>query len=131
VLRLITDSAVKGDGLELRLREVCQTSSGGSHVTIYEADIDLIPEEVRVEVTGVHPADADANAVACAREAIRAGAAKVLLRRGLGALIRVRRVVVHPVDFKPRRFEQHTAEAVERLLAGMAEPNASDRADMS
>jgi hypothetical protein len=110
--------------LELRVREVCQTSSGGDYVTIYDADIDLVPGEVRVEVAGVDPADADMDAVASAREAIRAGAAKALGPRGLGALIRVRRVVIHPVDFKPRRFERHTADAVQRLLAGDAEPRA-------
>jgi hypothetical protein len=111
--------------LEIRVREVCQTSSGGDHVTIYEADIDLVPGEVRVEAVGVEPVDADPDALASATEAIRVGAAKVLRPRGLGAIIRVRRVVIHPVDFKPRRFELHTAEAVQRLLAGAAEPGAA------
>jgi hypothetical protein len=102
--------------LELGVREICQISSGGDHVTIYEADIDFVPGGVRVEVDGVDPVDADADAVSSVREAIRAGAAKVLQPRGLGALIRVRRVVVHPVDCKPSRFERHTAEAILRLL---------------
>ncbi len=106
--------------MELRVREVCQTSSGGDHVTIYEADIDIVPDKVRVDVVGIEPADADAAAVVSARESIRAGAAKVLLPRGLGAIIRVRRIVIHPVDFKPHRFERHTVEALQRLLAEAA-----------
>ena len=110
--------------MELCVHEVCQTSSGGDHVTIYEAEIDIIPGEVQVEVSGVEPAVADPDAVASAREAIRAGATGVLRPRGLGAIIRVRRVVVHPIDFKPRRFERHTAEAVQRLLAETAAPSA-------
>jgi hypothetical protein len=93
-------------------------------VTIYEADIDIGRGEVRVEVAGVDPPDADPEAVALAVEAIRAGAAKVLSPRELGAIIRVRRLVVHPVDFKSRRFELHTAEAIQRLLADAAEPGA-------
>jgi hypothetical protein len=114
--------------MELSVHEVCQTSSGGSHVTIYEADIDFVAGDVRVEVAGVHRAGAHPDAVESAREAIRVGAAKVLRPRGLGAIIRVRRVVVHPVDFKPRQFERHTAEAVQRLLAGAAERGvAADR----
>ena len=58
-LRNIIPSSGQGDVLELRVREVCQTSSGGDHVTIYEADIDIVPGEVRVAVTGVDPADAE------------------------------------------------------------------------
>jgi hypothetical protein len=110
--------------LELRVHEVCQTSSGGDHVTIYEADIDIWRGAVRVEVASVDPPDADPEAVALALEAIRTGAAKVLSPRELGAIIRVRRLVGHPVDFKSRRFERHTAEAIARLLADAAEPDA-------
>jgi hypothetical protein len=92
---------------------------------VYEADMELTPGEVRVEVLRVEPADADPRAVASVAEAIQAGAAKVLRPRGFGAIIGVRRVVIHPVDYKPRRFERHTAEAVERLLAAMAESDVS------
>jgi hypothetical protein len=84
--------------------------------------MELARGDVRVEVLGVEPPDADPGAVASVGQAIRAGAAKVLQPRALGAVIRVRRLVIHPVDCKPRRFERHTAEAVERLLLGMAEP---------
>lgn len=107
--------------MELRVREVCQTSSGGDHVTIYDADIGIVPGE-RVEVASVDPPDADAEAVASAREAIRAGPAKALSPHELGAIIRVRRLVVHPFDFKSRRFELHTTEAIQRILANAAEP---------
>src|SRR4051812_33712511 len=67
--------------LELRVHEVCQTSSGGSHVTIYEADIDLAPGEVAVEVASVYPAGADPDTVSSAWEAIRAGRGRDRLRR--------------------------------------------------
>jgi hypothetical protein len=105
--------------MDLRVHRVQQRSSGGDHVTIYDADIELVAGNVDVQVVivGVDPTDADPDAVGSAKEAIRRGAAKVLQPRGIGAIIRVQRLVVHSVDFKPRRFEQHTAEELQRLLA--------------
>jgi hypothetical protein len=102
--------------LELRVHKVCQTASGGSHVTIYEADIELVAGGV-VEVVSPYPEDADPADVDRAKEAIRRGAEEVLRPRGLGAIIRVGRVVIHPIDFKPRRFEQYTVEELRRVLA--------------
>jgi hypothetical protein len=102
--------------LDLCVHKVCQRSSGGDHVTIYEADIELVAGDVQVTIVSVDPANAHPDAVNKAKEAIRVGAARVLQPRGFGAIIRVRRLVVHPVDFKPRRFEEHTAEELQRLL---------------
>jgi hypothetical protein len=84
---------------------------------IYEADVDLVPGDVQVEVVSADPPNPDPTAVARAKDAIRRGAEQVLQPRGLGAIIHVRRIVIHPVDFKPRRFELHTAEELCRLLA--------------
>jgi hypothetical protein len=45
----------------------------------------------------------------------------------LGAVIRIDRIVLHPVDFKPRKFEQYTAEELRRLVEQrQAEQVASD-----
>ena len=85
-------------------------------MTIFEADINIAVGDVQVEVLDVHPTNADPINVEMAREAIRLGAEKVLRPRGTGAFIRVKRVVIHPIDFNPRRFERHTAEEIERLL---------------
>jgi hypothetical protein len=109
-------------GMELRVHKVAQAASGGSHVTIYEAEIDLAPGSVEVEILGVHPKDAFPDAVAAAREAIRRGAERVVQPRGLGAVIRVQRVVVHPVDFKPSKFALYTAEELTRVLEEGGEP---------
>lgn len=105
--------------MKLRVHKVVQTSSGGDHVTIYEAVVDLVPGKVEVEILGVYPKDAHSDDVVAATDAIRRGAAKVLESRGLGAIIRLERVVIHPVDFKPRKFEQHTAEELIRILSGV------------
>jgi hypothetical protein len=103
--------------LKLRVRKVAQAASGGSHVTIYEAEVELVSGEVQVEVLGVEPKEALPVEVDAARDAIRRGAEQVLQPRGLGAIIRVERLVIHPVDFKSRQFERYTAEALQRLLA--------------
>jgi hypothetical protein len=107
--------------MELRVHEVAQAASAGSHVTIYEAEVELVPGEVRVEVAGVYPCDADPEAIASAADAIRLGAQRVLQPRGLGAIIRVSHLVVHPIDFKPGRFERHTAEELGRLVEAASE----------
>jgi len=53
---------------------------------------------------------ADAAEIAEAVDAIRRGAESVLLPRGSGAIMRLRDLWIHPVDFSPQKFEQHTAE---------------------
>lgn len=105
--------------MELRVHKVCQTASGGSYVAIYDADVDLLPADpqVTVEITGIDPADTDPADIEAACCAIRRGAEQVLLPRRQGAIVRVRRIVIHPVDFKPHRLEMFTAEALARALA--------------
>jgi hypothetical protein len=103
--------------LELRVHKVVQTASGGSHVTIYEAELTLLDGSVQVEIVAVDPPDADSIAVEAARDAIQRGAAAALQPYNKGAIIRVEHIVIHPVDFWARRFEQYTVEAVRQLLA--------------
>ena len=106
--------------MELRVHKVQQAASAGSHVTIYQADVELVLGDVRVEILGVEPNDTVPSAVEAAREAIRRGAVQVLQPRGLGAVIRVERIVIDPVDFKARQFERCTAEELARLVADNA-----------
>lgn len=103
-------------GMELRVHKVAQAASGGSQVTIYEAEIGLVPGGVEVEILGVDPRDAFPDSVAAAKDAIRRGTERVLKPRELGAVIRVQRVVIHPIDFKASKFELCTAEELTRLL---------------
>jgi hypothetical protein len=106
--------------MQLRVHKVVQAASGGSHVTIYEAEIEIVPGGVQVEILGVYPEDAFPEGVDAARDAIRRGAERVLQPRGLGAIIRVQRVVIHPVDFKAKKFEQYTVEELTRLLGELS-----------
>ena len=107
--------------MELLVHKVQQAASGGSHVTIYEAEVDLIPGGSGVEVQGIRPDDGAPGAAELAASAIRRGAERALRPHGLGAVIRVTRVVLHPVDFKPSKFEQYTAQELGRLLPPMTE----------
>lgn len=102
--------------MELRVYKVNQASSGGSHVTIYEAEFDLVPGVVVVDIATIDPSDARPVDVEAARRAIQKGAEEALRSTGFGANVRVRHLVIHPVDFKAWRLEQHTAEELGRLL---------------
>jgi hypothetical protein len=113
-------------GLELRVHKVSQAASGGSHVTIYEAKLELVSGGCHVEVLGVQQNDAPPGAAEAATDAIRRGAKQVLRARGLGAIIRVERIVLHPVDFNPGKFERYTATELKRILeANHVEPGAT------
>jgi hypothetical protein len=113
--------------LELHVRKIVQTASGGSHVTIFDATLELVPGNVQVEVLSVDPQDAQPADVDAARDAIRRGAEQVLQPLEQGARIRVWRLVIHPIDFKPLRFEQYTALELARVLGETtAEPDRSE-----
>jgi hypothetical protein len=59
--------------MELRVHEVNQTSSGGSHVTIYEVDMEIVAN-VGVQVIGSEPKDAPRGYYHHAAKAICKGA---------------------------------------------------------
>ena len=110
--------------MELRIHKVAQAASGGSHVTIYEADVELVPGGSGVLVLGSEPRDALPGCYQDAAESIRRGAEQVLGPLGFGAVIRIGRIILHPVDFKPRKFEQCTADELKRLMEQrQAEPS--------
>jgi hypothetical protein len=102
--------------MELHVHKVQQAASGGSHVTIFDADIEFSDNGVQVEIIRAD-SKADAADVEAARSAIRRGAERVLQPLGMGAIIRVGRLVVHAVDFKPKMFERYTAEELAQVLA--------------
>jgi hypothetical protein len=104
--------------MQLLVKKINQLASGGSYVVIYEADLELhnaLPSTV--EVLGTDPSESDLELIEMARLAILQGAERVLAPIGLGASIRVHRLVVHLGDFQPKRFVEFTAAEIERLLA--------------
>jgi hypothetical protein len=102
--------------MRFSVHEINQAASGGSYVCIFDADVELtLADEVLVSVEAVEPADTDAEQVESASAAIRAGAVHVLSPLRKGARIRVTRLVVNFVDFKPSRFTLYTAREINRL----------------
>jgi hypothetical protein len=102
--------------LKLRVNKVVQFASGGSHYTVYDADVEFITGRPGVQVIGTEPQDSLPGSYQDAANSIRRGAEHVLDPLGMGALIRIVRIVLHPVDFKPRKFEQFTTEELKPLV---------------
>lgn len=106
--------------MKLEVNKVALFASGGSHVTIYQAEIEFLSGRTAVEVdtTAVRePGDVFPGTLSVAADGIRRGAERVLTPLGMGAVIRVNSITLHPVDFKPSKFERYTAEEIARLLA--------------
>lgn len=104
--------------MQLNVRDVNQTASGPSYVVIYDADIELDEApRINVHVLAVEPPDTDPELIEAARLAILEGASTVLNPLARGAVIRVQRLVVHSVDFHPKRFVRSTAVELRRVFA--------------
>jgi hypothetical protein len=102
----------------LNVRRINQAASGGSHVTAYEAVVELreTAAGVSIEVASVVPEGADAHLVGRVAEHLRRGVDTVLSREGFGARVIVERLHVHPIDCKPYKFEHYTVDALEQIL---------------
>jgi hypothetical protein len=107
--------------LSFDVREIHQTASGGSHVVIYSAEIELldVSQPLSVEVLTVDPPDSPADAKELGRQMVQRGAVRAFAGTGKAARIRVRDFVIHPVDFKPKRVEEYTFRAIRGVLAGV------------
>lgn len=104
--------------MRLSVQEANQAASGGSFVCIFDADIELNSTgDISVSVESVDPPDSETEYITAASEAIREGAAFVLEPLGQGAAIRVTRLVVNYIDFKPSRFTLYTAREFKRLVS--------------
>lgn len=101
--------------LELFVHRVSQSASGGSHVTIFDATIAIITDDLEIQVLSIVKSDNDPMAE-LAIDAITRGCEKVLQTRGLGAIVEIYHLVIHPIDFKPQQFERCTADALTELL---------------
>ena len=104
--------------MQLIVKKINQLASGGSYIVVYEADLELLDTlHSTVEVFGIDPPESDKRLVETARLAILQGAECVLGPMGLGASIRIHRLVIQPNDFQPKRFVAFTAAEIERLLS--------------
>ncbi len=70
-----------------------------------------------------HPNSEGASLVECALEHIRRGATAAIERASFGLELLITELRIHPVDFQPKRFDEHTRNALTRQLAQRAEPS--------
>ncbi len=103
--------------MRFSVQEVNQAASGGSYVCIFDAEVDWTSDcEISVSVETVEPPDTELEYITEAGKAIRAGAAHVLAPFDRGAAIRITRLVVNHVDFKPSRFTLYAAREFKKLV---------------
>ncbi len=102
--------------IDFNVREVRQTSSAADYIVSYTARVSLDSEtsEVSVSVNSTIPADADGDMVVDAAELIRSAVATVL--SGRGAHVTLEKLVIHPVDFSPKKFTEHTLRHFQAAL---------------
>jgi hypothetical protein len=106
-------------GMKYSVCETRQTSGGGDYIVKYDADLELLPNGtgIVVEVLSTIPANADPKRVEITRQCIRKGVEAALESRGQGCILRLSGLAIHPVDFKPKRFEQVTSHELLQALA--------------
>ena len=110
-------NSLVGKTIEMTVKHMSQAASGGSYVVHYTAEILItVDKQIDVSVDAVVPNNADARDIEAARKAINDGCVEVLSAKSLGARVSVRRLIVHPVDFKPARFAYWTAIDLEQCL---------------
>jgi hypothetical protein len=107
--------------LSFEVREIHQTASGGSHVVMYSAEMDLLDgsEPFSVEMLSVDPPEYASTEVAeIGRQMIQRAAVRAFEGTGKAARIRVREFVIHDTDFRARYVEEYTFRVLRGVLGG-------------
>ena len=107
--------------MEIAVKDICQTASGGSYYVKFRAEFDLLDSTgVTVSVASSYPDGVDQNDINDAANAIRDGFDAVLGDRGMGASVVVHDLGIHIVDFKIYKFRQATERFLRDYLYGNA-----------
>jgi hypothetical protein len=114
--------------LEFRVSDILQYASGGSYVVKYDAQVELVrgDSSVVIEVVSTVPLHARVSEVQQAVDYTKRGVETVLRPLGLGAQMRLSRLFIHDVDFKPRKFEAATISALTQALEDAKKKNGID-----
>lgn len=96
-----------------------QTSGGGDYIVKYDADVELLSHgrDITVEVLSTVPPNAEPRRIEEIRECIQRGVELAMGANGQGCVMRLSKLAVHPVDFKPTKFEEITARELRRAIA--------------
>src|SRR5436305_13788205 len=97
---------------------VRQTSGGGDHIVKYDGVVEITGGKgpVCVEMVSVIPPTAKPQAVQEATESVERGVVRAL--SGEAAKVWLHNFIIHPTDFRPKKCEQYTFEAVEAAVRG-------------
>ena len=107
--------------MEIVVKDICHTASGGSYYVKFRAEFDLLDSPgVTVAVASSYPDGTSNDYITEAADAIREGFDAVLAERGAGAVVTVHDLGIHEVDFKIYKFRQ----ATERFLRDYLDSNA-------
>ena len=108
--------------MEIAVKDICQTASGGSYYVKFRAEFDLLDSPgVTVTVVSFYPNGTSDDDITEAADAIRDGFDAVLEECGRGADVKVHDLGIHAVDFKIHKFRQ----ATERFLRDYLDGNSS------
>jgi hypothetical protein len=85
-------------------------SGGLEHVVVYNATVWISDDspQVTIECAAVDVAQANPVLLEAALGRIKQGIEKVLRPLGKGALVEIRDLIIHPVDFIEDKFEAYT-----------------------
>ncbi|MFI4862324.1 MAG: hypothetical protein ACIAXF_16790 [Phycisphaerales bacterium JB063] len=103
------------------VREISQAASGGSYVVGYTAEVEVTdnPASIEVVVLSTKPANADPEFVADAIQHTREGFADVLQPMNRGARVQLADLLLHDVDYKPRRQREFSAKHLSAALGSL------------
>jgi hypothetical protein len=110
------------DNVHLRVREIHQTSGAFEHVVIFDAEILLVSGDptIDVELVSAEPNSyADPELEKVVLQSIQEGVLAVLEPRGLGAIVHISALWVHPIDFVAQKYKTYTSRYLEKALGGV------------
>jgi hypothetical protein len=102
--------------LSFKVSEAHQTSGGGDHIIKYDAVLQLTGTNgpVRVEMVSFLPPNANRSLVEQAVASVERGAVRALV--GNAAILRLHNFVIHPTDFRPKKCEEYTFDAIKEAI---------------
>lgn len=100
--------------IELSVKESCFTSGGGDFLVKYEGTLDFEGTEQIVVIENTIPAEIDADQMGYLKAGI-VRAAQAATDRGF--VLFLRNVVIHPIDFKLKKYQQSIFREVQAALA--------------
>jgi hypothetical protein len=109
-----------GQTFTLNVKHCSQNASGGSYFVRFDAKTLVLPgPEVLVTFDSDFPNDPDLSDLEAAKRAIVEGFNDAMHSSGLGAIITVTQLTLHPVDVNPKAYGYWARDYMLRALASI------------